>query len=164
MTSEIHPLLQQAMFEAVTTTLENMAFMPVELLTEPHDCRNHTQVFRAGLLVKDPLQGELYLVMPEDLLREIASGIYAVATQEVSRPKLVDILNEMLNTIAGLFLTRVLPRHQPFELGLPVINEVACGEIEPMLLQWHFRVDCGHFCLSAGGNAWEQIIPEDNYR
>ncbi|MDO3378092.1 chemotaxis protein CheX [Geoalkalibacter halelectricus] len=158
MPPEMPPHIEQAMFEAVSTTLENMAFMDIQPLRVPHDCDGHARVFRASLLVKDPLQGELCLIMPEELLREIASGIYAAPPEELPRRKLSDILTELLNTIAGLFLSRALPANQTFELGLPEITEVNCREIEPTLLQWHFQADAGHFCLSAGGDSWNQLL------
>jgi len=64
----------------------------------------------------------------------------------------------MLNTIAGVFLSRVLPHNQPFALGLPETSETSCQQLDPTLLHWHFRTDEGYFCLSAGGEAWRTLI------
>ncbi|KIH77579.1 Chemotaxis phosphatase CheX [Geoalkalibacter ferrihydriticus] len=160
MSHDMPARVEQAMLEAVSTTLENMAFMDIQPLREPHDCQSHERVFRARLLVKDPLQGELYLLMPEELLREIAAGIYAAPPQDLASAKLSDILTELLNTIAGLFLARVLPANQTFELGLPEIGEIECRKLEPTLLQWHFQADRGHFCLGAEGDSWRRLLSE----
>lgn len=158
MATEMPAALAAAMHDAVSTTLENMAFMDVQPLTEAHDCQGHQRVFRARLLVNNPIAGELCLIMPEELLGEIAAGIYGAPPTELEPQKLRDILNEMLNTIAGLFLSRVLPHNQTFELGLPEISETNCQQLDPTLLHWHFRADAGFFCLSAGGDAWCTLI------
>jgi hypothetical protein len=135
-----------------------MAFMEVQPLREPPPDPTSGKVFRADLLVHHPIAGELCLVMPEELLREIAAGIYGAPAEELERGKLCDILNEMLNTIAGLFLSRVLPHNQTFDLGIPKISESNCQPLDPTLLQWHFRADEGCFHLSAGGDAWRRLI------
>ncbi len=154
---EMSRQLQDAMFEAVSATLENMAFMEVRPLEHEHDCQGHPGVLCATLLVHDPVQGELCLFMPESLLRQIAAGIYGRAADEVSEQKLRDILTELLNTIAGLFLTAILPAEQTFELGLPSLGEASGQELGPPVLRWHFQIDHEYFCISVSGSRWQQL-------
>lgn len=151
------PRLQRAMAQAVATTLENMAFMEARSLQAPHDCQGHAAVFCANLLVLDPIQGELVMFMPEALLKEIASNIYARPEGELSDKMLSDLMNELLNTIAGLFLGELLPQDQTFGLGLPTISRDECHELEPPVERWHFQVDGQYFCLSAGGSGWQKF-------
>lgn len=149
--------LDRAMFEAVDTTLATMAFMDVRPLEFEHDCQGHPEGFCATLLVHDPVQGELRMFMPESLLRQIAAGIHASAAQDVPEQKLRDIMTELLNTIAGLFLAAILPENQAFDLGLPSLDEVDCRDLGPPVLRWHFQVDHEYFCISVSGAQWQQL-------
>jgi chemotaxis protein CheY-P-specific phosphatase CheC len=154
---EAAPKLQKAMERAVTTTLENMAFMEARALHEDHDCLGASPIYCANLLVLDPIQGELVMLMPEELLKQIAGNIYALPEEELSDRMLADLMSELLNTIAGIFLSALLPSDQTFGMGLPTISRDECHELEPPVERWHFQVDGKPFCFSAGGSAWQRF-------
>jgi CheY-specific phosphatase CheX len=148
------------MERAVTTTLENMAFMEARALHKEHDCLAPSPVYCANLLVLDPFQGELVMLMPEELLRRIAGNIYALPEEELSDRMLADLMSELLNTIAGIFLSELLPSDQTFGMGLPTISRDECQELEPPVERWHFQIDGRHFCFSARGSAWRKFEDE----
>ena len=124
-----HKPLYQAMIHAVSQTLENMAFMEAM----EHTDRNYQipleELVWASLLVHDPVQGELRLAMPQNLLRKLTVGVFSMDEEEITETQMQDILNELLNTIAGLFMTNLLADDQPYKLGLPQLGE---GELPPV--------------------------------
>jgi hypothetical protein len=100
------------------------------------------------------------MFMPEALLKQIAGNIYALPEEDLSDRMLADLMNELLNTIAGIFLSELLPSDQTFGLGLPSISRDEFHELEPPVERWHFQVDGRHFCFSAGGSAWRKFEDE----
>ena len=114
-----HNPLKQAMKNAVSQTFENMAFMEViehfdQEFTLPQD-----DLAWASLVIKDPVQGEIRLALPASSLSQLTATIFALDPSEVDESKSKDILHELLNTIAGLFMTKLLPENQTFDIGLP---------------------------------------------
>lgn len=146
--------LEQDISNALATTLENMAFLEVsqevgEAVTYPEE-----EMLVSRLLIHDPLQGELYLLMPKPLLRKIASSVYIMPAEEISDQMLLDMLCELINTVAGLFLNAYLPEDQTYSLGLP--EEVPVGQEDgPFeMRRWDFQVENDLFSLALAGDGF----------
>jgi CheY-specific phosphatase CheX len=121
-----HHSIYQAMINAASQTLENMAFTEVmehfDLTYEiPADDLAWTSI-----LIHDPVQAEIRLAMPQSLMKNLTSNIFSIAEEEVTEIQMQDILHELLNTIAGLFMTNLLDDNQVYQLGLP---ETGNGEL-----------------------------------
>lgn len=141
----------QTLFQAVTETLENMAF--VDVLPEPAPENGEDQQgerLTASLLIHDPVQGELRLDMPVPLLRALGETVFAMPAEELGESVPKDLLAEILNTIAGVFLTRLLPQDQPYRLGLPELESPPMEEISASHT-WFFTIEGMPFSLSASG-------------
>jgi hypothetical protein len=153
-------ILQVGMLNAVTETLENMAFMEVLAGSENSDTQLSRAVMSAGLLVNDPVQWEIKLHMPKTLLLKIAEAVYPMLQEETSDNLLNDLLAEILNTIAGLFLGEILPQDQTFTLGLPETG-LETTIFETPLMEWRFSADKEHFSLTAIGdmNSFCKLLP-----
>ncbi len=132
-----HNPFHPAMIEAVKQTLENMVFM--EILEErgaPTDIPPEDLVW-SSLLINDPIQGEIRLAVPATLLKKITSNVFGIDEEEVTTSQAYDILNELLNTIAGLFVTKLLPETQQYHIGLPSLEAGPLPEIDEHTVVWH---------------------------
>ncbi|MCD4687978.1 MAG: chemotaxis protein CheX [Desulfuromonadaceae bacterium] len=146
--------LEQDVCRAIATTLENMAFMEVSQEVEGAKRYPAEEMAVTRLLVHDPVQGELYLLMPKPLLAKIVSSVYIMPEEELSEQMLLDMLGELINTVAGLFLNAYLPEDQTYSLGLP--EQVLVGqEDSPFeLKRWDFQIDNHMFSLALAGDGF----------
>lgn len=131
-----HNPLYQAMQQAVCKTLENMAFMEVMEHHNPSYEIPADQLAWSSLLISDPVQGEVRLAMTKTLLEKLTAAIFALEPEEISQAQMDDILHELLNTIAGLFMTNLLTDNQTFQLGLPEAGEGELPELEENGVVW----------------------------
>lgn len=131
-----HKPLYQAMQQAVSQTLENMAFMEVLEHYDPSCTIPAAELAWASLLIADPVQGEIRLAMSKTLLTKLTAAIFALDPEEISQAQMDDILHELLNTIGGLFMTKLLEDDQTYALGLPEAGEGALPELEENAVSW----------------------------
>ncbi len=144
--------LYLAMIAAVSQTFENMAF------TEAMEHYDQDFKIPAGelvwtsILIQDPVQGELRLAMPEAVLKSLTGAILGLAETEINQLLMNDILFELLNTIAGLFMTKLLKEDQTFKLGLPEPGEGPLPELEENSIVWKLMTGEEHpLLLMASG-------------
>lgn len=109
-------VLMEGLEEALSESLENMAFLELEsgerVEEKPQLQPDHMLV---SLDITKPLSGKFYLVFPEDMVTEMTE---TVAEDEAEEEMKKDVLSEMANTVAGRFLAHVFPK-QEFEMGIP---------------------------------------------
>lgn len=136
-----HKPLYQAMITAVSQTLENMVFMEVM----EHFDRSYEipaeELSWNSLLINDPIQGEIRLAMPKTLLKKLTGNIFALDDDEITQPQMDDILNELLNTIVGLFMTNLLADDQEYKMGLPEKGEEELPEVDADTIVWKLMTD-----------------------
>jgi CheY-specific phosphatase CheX len=131
-----HKPLYQAMLKAISQTLENMAFIEAkEHYNQEYDIPNDDLAW-AYLVVLDPLQGEVRLALPKSALRELTGTIFSLEENEITQAHMADILHEILNTIAGLFMTNLLTDSQAFKIGLPESGQGPLPEIDADTISW----------------------------
>jgi len=131
-----HNPLYQAMKDAVSQTFENMAFTEViehidQTLIIPEE-----DLAWCSLVIKDPVQGEIRVATSKSGLRDLTGAIFSLAENEITQSQMDDILHELLNTIAGLFMTKLLAENQQFEIGLPESGEGSLPNIDADTLIW----------------------------
>lgn len=133
--------LKAAAESAVAETFESMVFMDVVPVSKQEaDIQAQGRVWSC-IDVKSPLKTRLSLIIPEDLAREITFDILGFEDEgELSMEMLVDVMAELINTIAGRFVAKVTPEDETFELGLP---ESGSGEPDtnPEAMQIFFEAD-----------------------
>ena len=131
-----HKPLFPAMQDAISQTLENMAFTEArEHYDQGYEIPTEELIW-AYLVVRDPVQGEIRLALPTPGLKELASAVFSTPAEEISQAQLDDILHEILNTIAGLFMTNLLKDNQPFKIGLPESGKGALPEVDADTISW----------------------------
>lgn len=126
----------QAMIAAVKQTLENMVFM--EIAEERGGSREipAEDLVWSSLLINDPVQGEIRLAMPAELLKKISGNVFGIDEEDVTTSQAYDILNELLNTIGGLFMTKLLP-NQEYKIGLPSLEAGKLPQVDEHTVVWH---------------------------
>lgn len=126
----------QAMLHAASQTLENMLFIEVgEHFDQSYEIPAEELVW-TSMLINDPVQGELRLAMPQTLLKNLTANIFAMDEDEISEEQMNDIINEMLNTIGGLYMTKLLADDQKYQLGLPVLGAGELPEADEDTIVW----------------------------
>ena len=143
--------LQEAMFEAASDTLENMAFMEVVPLKDRRD----EQKYFSRLEILAPVEGVMTLIVSPQLSREIAEGLLDPDDEPPPVEMMLDTLAELLNTIAGGVMRKLVADDETFTLGLPEsFSEGAFELSEPFELA-RFQIDGQAFTLACEG---EQLL------
>jgi len=136
-----HKPLEQEVISATSKTMEDMLFIAVmEHLDRGYEIPLDELVW-TSLLINDPVQGEIRLAMPKTLLTKFTCNIFAMDEEEVTQPQMDDILNELLNTIAGLFMTNLLEDNQEYKIGLPELGMDELPEVDSETIVWKLMTD-----------------------
>ncbi len=112
--------LEEATCEAVCDTLEGMAFL--ELMRDsqvPEDARSQGDLLWASIELKEPFLGKLDIVCPRSLASAVAEAVYGEGAETLSKEKILDLLGEVANTVAGRLMNSIVSQESTFLLGLP---------------------------------------------
>ncbi len=118
--------LDATLDEAVAEAFEGMAFAVAERTADGVLGWERTDLCWARIPALDPQVGEVTLVLPPTLAREVADAILG-GIAPVPDDKLSTVVAELLNTIAGAWLTRLKPDGGAVALGLPDHGQGAWG-------------------------------------
>lgn len=148
------------MNDVVAEALESMAFL--EVLPTTTSISSGENAMWVSLLIHDPVQGELQLVMEKELVHYIMDIVYGSmqGAKPVSEKEQYDLLAEILNTVTGRFLSVCLPNDQCFQLGLPEIGHGGHAWPEPPIRCWHYQVEGMHFSMAASGESLLGLLAE----
>lgn len=141
-----------AMHHAVVETLENMAFMEVTPSTVGIAGAAIETELTVGLLIHDPVQGELRLRMPRELVALITANVYSLELEELTDQMLNDNLAELINIIAGRFMGELLTDGSPFRLGLPELDPEEIDRSSPFR-EWTYNTNNLEFSITAIGQS-----------
>lgn len=112
-----HEQCLTALKQSLQETLEEMAF--VELTPLPAAPEFEEGLRQVVIATLDEWDGQLWLRMDGGLLQEIIENVYAVESSEIDAAMELDMLAEVLNTLAGKVLRRLTAGDRSFRLGLP---------------------------------------------
>lgn len=135
----------------ISEIIENTAFteaMPVDAAPS-YDVESRG----ASLLVHDPVQGEFQMIMENSLLKYLAGIVYGPMSGELTEQSEGDFLDELLNTIAGRFLSVILPEDKSFTLGIPERFSAPFIVPSPPVFSWSFVVEGMYFTLLVTGES-----------
>lgn len=135
----------------ISEIIENTAFTEVMSVGSPPEYELDAK--GASLLVHDPVQAEFQLIMESRLLKYLAAIVYGSMAGEISEQSEGDFLDELLNTIAGRFLSQILPADKSFTLGIPERFSGPFVVPAPPVPSWSFVVEGMHFTLLATGES-----------
>lgn len=146
------------MAQAVSETVENLAFL--EVTASPTALEADENTLRVEMLVHDPVQGEFRLTLPAQLLAQITETLYGQPAAAIPQATQIDLLAELLNTIAGRFLSELLPPETSFKLGLPTLAQGELKKPAAGTIAWHFQAAGMAFSLSASGESLLRLCRE----
>jgi hypothetical protein len=144
-------LIYKVMFEAVCETFENMAFVVVEKQSDEIVIEIPTEGAWVSILINNPLQAELRLALPQEVLTTMTSDMFSIDVADVEESQRQDVLAEILNTLAGVFMTKLLPDDQTYQLGLPEHGEGPLPVNEEESLVWNLQIENSPLVLVANG-------------
>ena len=142
--------------KAASKTFESLAFLEVF----PKESTVETEqsgLMAVHLRVIKPFHGWLGLKTSKSFLAGVAQRLFALSASDISDEQLNDLLNELLNTIAGSFLATALPGDQPFSISLPLpgLGEGNANNLN--MFVWNFASEAGDFTLCGGGEIIEKL-------
>ncbi len=130
------PPLYQAMKEAVSQTLENMAFTDVDEHYNQEYQIPTDELSWAYLVIQDPVPGEIRLALSQSMLKNLTRSVFSLESDEITEAQMKDILHELLNTIAGLFMSKLLADNRTYTIGFPEQGEGELPVAGPDTLIW----------------------------
>lgn len=120
--------------KVVSATFEKMGFMEA-FVSKSRD--EDVNMLCATLFVEEPVSAKLYFTCPRKLSWKIAENLYGL--EELSNEVVDDMMTELLNTIAGSWMSEITP-NQRFSLSIPT----CCDEmhhIDKKMHEYHFKID-----------------------
>ena len=135
------------MFPAVSTTIENMAFS--EVAASEVDFAPTDNSLCVVLPIEEPFSGSLAMAVSNEFLVHIAEALFSVPVEEIDAAKMNDLLSELLNTIAGSFMSITLPEDTPFKLGIPQHLPPSDMPMSLSTVKWNFTVEDNPFAIIA---------------
>ena len=145
--------LPEIIASAVEETFEEMAFLEACRVEAPDDPPDEGILLRASLLVHDPFPGEMCIVAPRSLITGVATGLFAVEEEDIVDSTLLDLLAELLNTIAGRVMNEMTPEGVTFRLGLPEPGGESFADEGSGAVECCFDVDGEVLSVTASGDA-----------
>lgn len=149
-----------ALGRALTETLENMAFMEALACPQDDGTGHEEQRLCVSLPILDPVQGELRLCAPRQLLQKVAAIIFLCDEEEIDEQILLDTAAELINTLAGRFLSRLLSPRQLFQLGLPTQPKAVGPEHGCSGTTWRYSAENLQFSLGASGDSLLRLVAQ----
>lgn len=113
--------VKSAIVNAVTETMENMAFEQVEEAIEA-TAAPAGNIIWASMPVIRPAKAEISIELSNDYAKAVTEALFGFMENGPDESIVRDALGEMLNTIGGRFMAQLTPAQQEFELGLPSVG------------------------------------------
>jgi len=147
--------LDDIIFDSVARTLESMAF--TEILPTDLELVATGDEYAVALNVSEPCSGRFQMIISRELLSSIVEAMLALPRNEIKEKILLDLVSELLNTIAGSVLSTALSDDTKFSLGLPKIIDADKSFATVSAMRWDFSVEETQVSISASGEFVEYL-------
>jgi len=141
--------LKEAICEAVSQTMEGMAFLEANPATDGFQPEVDEKLYHIHIETNNPPIRALIMVFPQSLANHITSFALGTEEEAPSIEVVRDTLAEVLNTVAGRFMSLLMPHDQAFSLGLPQFrehnHEILMEEALPSSSRFDFEADGMYF-------------------
>lgn len=155
---ETNEKMDSLLLKVVSDTIENMAFMEVELASDKNKIHDDKTPLWFSLLVNEPVQGEFILSMPESVNKKIFENIYGPSEKGPDRNHMMDILAEILNTLVGRFMGAIVEKEELLKLGLPESGKGTYHEMDSPYVTWNFLVENECISIKAVGESLLKLL------
>lgn len=123
----IHSSLSDVIKESVSLAMEGMAFTEVERSVNQINLED--ELIWSKLEIKEPYKGHIMLIFPRGLASELAANMFGM-DEEPSLDVVKDSLAELLNTLTGIFMARIVSENDLFMLDVPVNGDGCPSKID----------------------------------
>ncbi len=140
-------LTNNAIQKAVTTCLEGMVFSEASLIpssSEENFIPWETIEFKAAEINME-MVGKLILALPNNFAEELVQTVSGPEVGEINSNMVLDIVAELLNNIAGIFVENCYSEGKT-SLSIPkIINKIP--ETDNVTNSYNFKIDENKFSL-----------------
>lgn len=110
---------------AVSRTLEGLAFMDAEMAESPGTEPGSPAGYISTLDVMDPVSGKITIFVPDGLSTLITGNVFSMLEGSPTAEMVTDTVSELLNTIAGIIMGELSPASRTISLGLPETSRLS---------------------------------------
>ncbi|MBD3166851.1 hypothetical protein GF324_09645 [bacterium] len=123
--------LERALLASLNVTLENMAFEQAFLRQgDDFDIAPDSTWLWARLNILNPVTGKMFIRVERACAEQLTENILGPDPEEngeaISDPMLFDAMAELINTVAGRFLQKLVADGKDFGIGLPDTGIGSC--------------------------------------
>ena len=141
--------IKTTLYEATQESIECLAFAEIEPVEKYIEFE--TEHLQVTLEIISPEQGIFTLKASNEFFEYIAHSLMP-SEEEISETQIKDLALELLNTIGGNFLNKILSDNTTFSLGLPVLKNISSPEkVSEDSLQCSFMLEEFPFSLYLAG-------------
>ena len=124
------PKMIQAMKASISEVLEQMFFLPIDLVDAGKEKSSPAidggETYTAKVGFQGPASGVFRLQIPAALAASISADFLGTLTEELSDEDISGTVKEMLNMLAGNSLSAYDPK-APFNLSIPELTQSPAG-------------------------------------
>jgi CheY-specific phosphatase CheX len=112
--------IREALISTIESVFSEMVFIDTIHLKENPESFSYTQILFIDII--SPWQGYIIAYLPIDLRKTIVETIHSRDWEEMHANEIDDCLLEILNVIAGNFMTELLGRDHKYNISFPAVN------------------------------------------
>ncbi len=160
---------ESALVEAISRTMEGMAFTDIEVLKDQEGIDVFDQfegknkmselldnsIMWAILPLINPLTGSILIEVKYDYGQLISQALFGFENGDTSEEIIFDALAESLNTICGCFIKALIPPDKEYEIGFPTTGKGEYPRNGNSGVTMYFNV---------GGNTMKAVILGDDFQ
>ena len=112
--------IRDAMIKAIESVFSEMVFIDTLHLDQKPEDFTYTQILYIDII--SPENGYIIAYLPIELRKTIVETIHSTDWDEMHATEIDDCLLEILNVIAGNFMTDLLGRNNKYNISFPAVN------------------------------------------
>lgn len=111
---------REAIVKTVESVFSEMVFIDTLHIDEKPEDFTYTQILYIDII--SPVNGYIIAYLPLELRKTIVETIHSTDWDKMHATEIDDCLLEILNVIAGNFMTDLLGRDVKYNISLPIVN------------------------------------------
>ncbi len=112
--------IEEAMIKTIESVFSDMIFIDTLHMEDKADSFDYTQILYIDII--SPQTGYIIAYLPLELRKTIVETIHSTEWDEMHASEIDDCLLEILNVIAGNFMTELLGRDIKYNISFPAVN------------------------------------------
>ena len=112
--------IKKSMIKAIESVFSEMVFIDTNHIDEKPEEFVYTQILYIDII--SPSNGYIIAYLPIELRKTIVETIHSTDWDEMHATEIDDCLLEILNVIAGNFMTDLLGHNEKYNISFPAVN------------------------------------------